>query len=97
MHYFLFALVNPKFPIHLSVKLFQEGSPGPAPASWVQPKVDVRVVLGLPPLLQTPSFAPKRMLAGKARLPPLSATPFLSIPARMKGAERARIDSTQIL
>ncbi|XP_035752010.1 metal cation symporter ZIP14 [Egretta garzetta] len=37
---FLRVLVNPKFASHLSVKLFQEGSLGPAPASWVLPKVD---------------------------------------------------------
>ena len=57
-NYFLLVLVNPKFAVHLSVKLFQEGSLGPAPASWVLPKVDVRVVPGLPPSLSAPSFVP---------------------------------------
>lgn len=57
-NYFLFVLVNPKFAVHLSVKLFQEGSLGPAPASRVLPKVDVWVVPGLPPSLRAPSFAP---------------------------------------
>lgn len=55
---FLRVLVNPKFASHLSVKLFQEGSLGPAPAPWVLPKVDVRVVPGFPRLLESPPLHP---------------------------------------
>lgn len=78
---FLCVLVNPKFASHLSVKLFQEGSLGSAPASWVLPKVDVWVVPGLPPpLSSSPLLCTQREPAGEPQFPPVSATLLLLIP-----------------